>query len=133
MKLARRLPLLLLAAALLAPAFQWTNQKKDKPRDRTIRNVSGVVTLPDGSPAGGAVVQLKNLKTLQVRSYITREDGKYEFQNLSTSIDYELSATYHDLESRKRTLSVFDTRLDAVVNLKLEPKKEQSKSEEKQP
>lgn len=133
MKLARRLPLLFLAAALLAPAFQWTNQKKDKPRDRTIRNVSGVVTLPDGSPAGGAVVQLKNLKTLQVRSYITREDGKYEFQNLSTSIDYELSATYHDLESRKRTLSVFDTRLDAVVNLKLEPKKEQSKSEEKQP
>jgi len=133
MKLTRRLPLLFLAAALLAPAFQWTNQKKDKPRDRTIRNVSGVVTLPDGSPANGAVVQLKNLKTLQVRSYITREDGKYEFQNLSTSIDYELTATYHDLASRKRTLSVFDTRLDAVVNLKLEPKKEQTKSEEKQP
>lgn len=132
MKFAHRLPPLLMAAALLAPAWQWTNQKKDKPRDPTIRNVSGVVTLPDGSPASGAVVQLKNLKTLQIRSFITREDGKYNFQNLSTSIDYELTATWRDFASPKRMLSVFDTRLDAVVNLKLEPKKEQSKSEEKQ-
>lgn len=129
---AKRLFALLLAAAALASAWQWTNQKKEKPRDPTIRNVSGVVTLPDGSPANGAVVQLKNLKTLQIRSFITREDGRYHFQNLSTSIDYELTATYHDLASPKRTLSVFDTRLDAVVNLKLDRKKEQSKSEEKQ-
>jgi hypothetical protein len=132
MKFAPRVPALLLAAAILAPAWQWTNQKKEKPRDPTIRNVSGVVTLPDGSPASGAVVQLKNLKTLQIRSFITREDGRYNFQNLSTSIDYELTATWRDFASPKRTLSVFDTRLDAVVNLKLEPKKEQSKSEEKQ-
>ncbi|MCS7043326.1 MAG: carboxypeptidase-like regulatory domain-containing protein [Bryobacteraceae bacterium] len=132
MKNARRLIALLFAASLLASAWQWTNQKKEKPRDPTIRNVSGIVTLPDGSPASGAVVQLKNLKTLQIRSFITREDGKYNFQNLSTSIDYELTATYKDLESPRRTLSVFDTRLDAVVNLKLDRKKEQSKSEEKQ-
>lgn len=132
MKYSRRVLPLLFAAAVLAPAWQWTNQKKEKPRDPTIRNVTGIVTLPDGSPASGAVVQLKNLKTLQIRSFITREDGKYNFQNLSTSIDYELAATWRDFASPKRMLSVFDTRLDAVVNLKLEPKKEQSKSEEKQ-
>lgn len=125
------LPLLLLAA-LLAPGMQWTNQKKEKGRDPNIRNVSGVVTLPDGSPAAGAVVQLKNLKTLQIRSFITREDGKYQFQNLSTSIDYELIANHHDMESPRRTLTIFDTRLDAVVNLKLERKREQPKSEEKE-
>ncbi len=125
------LPLLLLAA-LLAPGMQWTNQKKEKGRDPNIRNVSGVVALPDGSPAAGAVVQLKNRKTLQIRSFITREDGKYQFQNLSTSIDYELIANYHDMESPKRTLTIFDTRLDAVVNLKLERKKEQPKSEDKE-
>lgn len=125
------LPLLLLAA-LLAPGMQWTNQKKEKGRDPNIRNVSGVVALPDGSPAAGAVVQLKNLKTLQIRSFITREDGKYQFQNLSTSIDYELIANYHDMESPKRTLTIFDTRLDAVVNLKLERKREQPKSEGKE-
>ncbi|MFZ5928852.1 MAG: carboxypeptidase-like regulatory domain-containing protein [Acidobacteriota bacterium] len=120
------------ACALLASGMQWTNQKKEKGRDPNIRNVTGVVTLPDGNPAAGAVVQLKNLKTLQIRSFITREDGKYQFQNLSTSIDYELTATHHDMESPKRKLTIFDTRLDAVVNLKLERKREPPKSEGKQ-
>lgn len=132
MTLLRRWLPLLLAGALLASGMQWTNQKKEKGRDPNIRHVSGVVTLPDGTPAAGAVVQLKNLKTLQIRSFITREDGKYQFQNLSTSIDYELTATYHDMESPKRTLTIFDTRLDAVVNLKLERKRESPKSEGKE-
>lgn len=122
----------LLLSAMLAPGMQWTNQKKEKGRDPNIRNVSGVVSLPDGSPAVGAVVQLKNLKTLQIRSFIAREDGKYQFQNLSTSIDYELIASYHGMESPKRTLTIFDTRLDAVVNLKLERKREQPKLEGKE-
>lgn len=124
--------IVLLLSAVLAPGMQWTNQKKEKGRDPNIRNVSGVVSLPDGSPAVGAVVQLKNLKTLQIRSFIAREDGKYLFQNLSTSIDYELIASYDGMESPKRTLTIFDTRLDAVVNLKLERKREQPKSEGKE-
>lgn len=128
----RRFPILLLVFALLASGMQWTNQKKEKGRDPNIRNVSGVVTLPDGSPAAGAVVQLKNLKTLQIRSFITQEDGKYQFQNLSTSIDYELIATHKDMESSRRMLTIFDTRLDAVVNLKLDRKRDSSKSEEKE-
>ncbi len=132
MTLTRRITLLLPLFALLVSGMQWTNQKKEKGRDPNIRNVSGVVTLPDGNPASGAVVQLKNLKTLQIRSFITHEDGKYQFQNLSTSIDYELTATYHDMVSPKRRLTIFDTRLDAVVNLKLERKRESSKSEGKE-
>jgi len=128
----RRVPFLLLVFALLASGMQWTNQKKEKGRDPNIRNVSGVVTLPDGSPAAGAVVQLKNLKTLQIRSFITQEDGKYQFQNLSTSIDYELVATHKDMESSRRMLTIFDTRLDAVVNLKLDRKRDSSKTEEKE-
>lgn len=132
MTLARRITLVLSFFALFASGMQWTNQRKEKGRDPNIRNVSGVVTLPDGNPAAGAVVQLKNLKTLQIRSFITREDGKYQFQNLSTSIDYELTATHNDLVSPKRTLTIFDTRLDAVVNLKLERKRESPKSEGKE-
>jgi hypothetical protein len=127
----RRLFLLLplLAFSLATLSGQFTNQKKDKPRDTKIRNVEGIVTLPDGAAAVGAVVQLKNLKTLQVRSFITQENGKYTYQNLSTNIDYELKADYKEFASAVRTLTVFDTRLDAVVNLKLEPKK----AEEKKP
>jgi hypothetical protein len=125
------LPLFSLVLALTAGA-QWTNKKKEKPRDPTIRSLQGVVTLPDESPAEGAVVKLKNLKTLQVRSYITQKDGKYQFQNLSTNIDYEVTADFKDLASATRTLSVFDSRFEAVINLKLEPgkeKKDNSKSD----
>jgi hypothetical protein len=117
----RRLLVLAIAAAATLAAFQWTNQKKTKPRDPNIRTLAGVVQLPDESPAQGAVVKLKNLKNLQVRSYITQTDGKYTFQNLSTSTDYEIRAEYKDSASPKRTLTVFDTRFDAVMNLRLEP------------
>jgi hypothetical protein len=114
--------------ALVVPlaAFQWSNQKKDKQRDQTVRNVKGVVQLPDDNPAPGAVVKIKNLKNLEVRSFITQADGRYHFQNLSTSVDYELQAEYKDLSSSKRTLSIYDSRLDMIVNLKLEPKKKES-------
>jgi hypothetical protein len=122
----RRLLCFAFLAAMALPALpgaQWTNQKKDKPRDPNIRNVQGVVRLPDDAPAQGAVVKIKNLKTNDVRSFITQTDGKYQFQNLSTSIDYELKADYQGMSSPTRTLSVFDQRLDAIINLKLEAKK----------
>ena len=125
--MARRLLLLLTMTAAMMTAFQFTNQKKDKPRDPNIRNVQGVVTLPDGTAAEGAVVQIKNLKTLQVRSFITLEKGAYQFQNLPTTIDFELRADFKEYASATRSLTVFDKRLDAIVNLKLEPKKDEEK------
>ena len=123
--MARRLILLLTFTAALLAAFQWTNQKKEKDRDQSIRNVSGVVTLPDGTAIAGAVVQLKNMKTLQVRSFITQDKGAYQFQNLPVTIEFELRADYKQYASETRTLSVFDKRLDAIMNLKLEPKQDQ--------
>lgn len=124
------LPLLGLLLSLTAGA-QWTNKKKDKPRDTTIRTLQGVVSLPDETPAEGAVVKLKNLKTLQVLSQITQKDGKYRFPNLSTNVDYEVVADFQQMSTPKRTLSVFDSRFEAIINLKLEPgkdKKDDTKS-----
>jgi hypothetical protein len=99
-------------------------QNKKEP---TTRSVIGVVTTPDGKPAVGAVVQLKDNKTKQVRSFYTQDKGDYYFHELSTDIDYELSASFRDqgtiLNSSTRTLSVFDSRKEAVINLKLNPKK----------
>ncbi len=129
----RRLALMMFVTAVAVLALQWTNQKKDKPRDTSVRNVAGVVLQPDGKPAPQAVVQLKNMKNLQIRSYIATDEGKYQFQGLSMNTDYELAAKYHDLTSPKRVLSIFDTRLDAIVNLQLEQKdgKQSAKTEEK--
>ena len=70
----------------------------------------------------GAVVQLKNSKTLQVRSFITQTDGMYHFSGLRSDIDYQLTAKSGDLTAGPRTLSIFDNRKDAVMNFKLEKK-----------
>jgi len=131
----RRILIALGVAALLmvatAPAFQWTNEQKSKPRDRSHRDLIGQVLLPDDTPADRAVVKLKNLRTLEVRSFITQADGKYSFQNLSTNVDFELRAESKGMASATRSLSVFDTRLDPVINLKMEPAKKSAPAPQK--
>jgi hypothetical protein len=111
-------------AIFLVVVSAGLSQNKKEP---TTRSVIGVVTTPDGKPAVGAVVQLKDNKTKQVRSFYTQDKGDYYFHELSTDIDYELSASFRDqgtiLNSSTRTLSVFDSRKEAVINLKLNPKK----------
>ena len=91
-------------------------------KDSASRSVQGSVLNPDESAANGAVVQLKNLKTLQIRSFITKEDGTYHFFELSPDVDYELKADYQGASSGPKTLSSFDSRKKAVINLKLAKK-----------
>lgn len=97
-------------------------QKKDKKNDSSTRIVQGTVTGADDAPVNGAVVQLKDTKTLQVRSFYTQQEGNYHFAGLSTNIDYELKAEKDGTSSSTRTLSVFDSRKTAIVNLKLDKK-----------
>lgn len=91
--------------------------------DRKTRSVQGSVTAPDDSLVSGAVVYLKNTKTLQIRSFFTQKDGSYYFHDLSPDIDYELKAEYSGASSGAHTLSSFDSRKLATINLKLNPKK----------
>ncbi|MCX6586079.1 MAG: carboxypeptidase-like regulatory domain-containing protein [Acidobacteria bacterium] len=98
------------------------NKKQDKESANT-RAVQGSVKTPDENVAEGAVVQIKNTKTMQVRSFITKADGIFTFSGLSTAVDYELKATFRGMESAVRTVSTFDDRKRVIVNLRLEPKK----------
>ncbi len=107
----------LLAAALLLAAVAGFAE------DSHTRSVQGSVTGPDDSLVNGAVVYLKNTKSLQIRSFFTQKDGGYYFHDLSPDIDYELKAEYSGLSSGAHTLSSFDTRKLATINLKLKPKK----------
>jgi hypothetical protein len=104
---------------LLLSSAVWA--KKDE--NANIRSVQGVVTNAQGEAVNGAVVQLKNTKTLQIRSFITRDNGAYYFHGLSTDVDFELRADFDGASSKSRTLSSFDSRKQPIVNLKLEPKK----------
>lgn len=96
-------------------------QKREKEPD-TSRSVQGKVLDPANEAVQGAVVQLKDVKTLRVRSYITLEDGSYQFHGLSPDTEYELKATHEGLESKTRRLTVYDSRKKANIDLKLEPK-----------
>jgi len=112
--------IVLALAAVLASAVWSAPQKKGSDQSRSVQ---GEVWGPDGKAVGGAVVQLKNEKTLQIRSFISREDGTYYFHGLSPDVDYELTARTTEEASGAKTLSSFDSRKDAVINLELKPKK----------
>src|SRR5579871_5536346 len=98
-----------LASVLMAgTALAQFGKKKDQ--DSNVRTVQGVVTDEADNPISGAVVQLENMKTLQIRSYITKEKGDYFFSDLSTDVDYKLHAENHGMISSTKTLSSFDSR-----------------------
>jgi len=112
---------ILVAVLALACAATLPGQKKDQD-DPTVRGLQGQVVDPDDKPAAGAVVQLKDTRTLQVRSFITQADGEYRFSGLRADTDYEVKADFNGMSSDSRRLSNFDNRKIATVNLKLNKK-----------
>ena len=93
------------------------DKKSDEPAN--VRTVQGTVSDATGNPLDGAVVQLKNMKTLQIRSFISKDSGTYYFHGLSTDVDYELKADSQGATSGTKTLSTFDSRKKAIINLQL--------------
>jgi len=109
----------LAALILCAPAVHA--QEKKKGSEKT-RGVKGRVLAPDATGVKQAVVYLKNTKTMQIHSFITKDDGSYYFNELSPDIDYELTGESNGVKTPTRTLSSFDDRKQTVIDLKL-PKK----------
>jgi hypothetical protein len=116
--LLRRTAITVLLLAMVPAAASLFAQKKNE--DANSRSVQGSVSDTDGNTVTGAVVQLKNTKSLQIRSFITKEQGQYYFNSLSPDVDYELRAMYNGQASPTKTLSSFDGRKQAILNLKLD-------------
>lgn len=112
-----------MAVILFVTCFAFAGLSFDKKDEDKLRLVQGTVTDAQGNPAVGAVVQLKNNKTLQVRSFITQENGTYQFHGLDPNVDYSLKADYQGASSASKTLSSFDSRKEPVINLKVDAKK----------
>ena len=87
------------------------------------RVIEGTVEDVNGGPVPGAVVLLKDTKTLQIRSFIAQHDGKYHFYGLSTDINYQVRAQTDAYTSPSKLVSVFDSHKVIKVNLKLKNKK----------
>ena len=106
--------------------------KREKPPE--FRTLTGVVLDKADSPLKDAVVYLKNRKTKAVTTYIANAEGGYRFPNLSRTADYEIYAELKGQKSPTKTLSSFDSRTNAKINLYIEVKKEEkeeAKQEEK--
>jgi carboxypeptidase family protein len=99
-------------------------QKNEKSEDNATRTVQGLVTNAANQPVAMAVVQLKNTKTLQIRSFITQDDGTYHFAGLGTDVEYQLKADHDGAATSWKSLSVFNTKKTAVINLKLNKREE---------
>jgi hypothetical protein len=115
-----KLSIAVLVVLALGP---WAASAQRKSEDSNVRSVQGTVSDAKETAVDGAVVQLKNTKTLQIRSFITKDHGSYYFHGLSPDVDYELRAEHQGATSSTKTLSSFDSRKQAVINLKLEAKK----------
>jgi hypothetical protein len=73
-------------------------------------------------PLPNAIVYIKNTKTLTVKTFIADGEASYRFHALSPNVDYEVWAEYQGLKSDTKTLSSFDTRPNARINLKVNTK-----------
>ncbi len=110
--------LLLFALALPLAAEPIAVPLSDRHQDSS-RTLIGVVSDKNDKPLPNAIVYLKNTKTLTVRTFIADNQASYRFHELSPNVDYEVWAEYQGKKSDVRTLSSFETRANARINLKI--------------
>lgn len=125
--LALSLPFFAIAQSTVSPAPAAASDTSSDRRVVSTRSIEGRVLTHSGEAVPGAVVLLKDSKTLQVRSYIAQADGQYHFFGLSTDVNYTLRAESQGLTSKQKTVSVFDShkqvKLDLKLNKKIQPPK----------
>lgn len=83
------------------------------------RVLDGKVVDKNDKPITGAVVYLKDSKTMSVKSYLTDEEGHFRFGQLSQNIDYEVWAEQNGVHSKSKNISSFDNRNDFHFVLKI--------------
>ncbi len=91
--------------------------KKVKPTSKTL---TGAVMNKADEPVPGAVVYLKNMKTLAVKSFFAEKDGSYRFPQLALNTDYEVYAEKDGKKSDTKTISQFDDRFKPTINLRID-------------
>lgn len=101
------------AALLLLPVSAIAQQA-------ATRVVQGKVEHNDGSMAEGAIVYIKNAKSLEVRTYISTADGSYRFGQLNPDANYTVWAELKGHKSKEKSISAFDSKKVFDIALKLE-------------
>lgn len=123
-------PLLIVVAALTCQAQiqlpvgnSRSGDSNPKNSRITSRTLTGTVMDKADKPIPNAVVYLKNTKTLAVKTVFAQNDGAYRFPELSPNVDYDVYAVKDGKKSSTKTLSQFDNREKANINLQIDTNK----------
>ena len=108
------------AVLLMAATAQTVAASTDRKSESQLRSLQGQVMGQKDVALPEAVVYLKNTKTLAVRTFIANQNGEYQFHALAPNVDYELYAEYSGKKSDTKTLSSFDNRAKAFINLHID-------------
>jgi Carboxypeptidase regulatory-like domain len=84
------------------------------------RVVSGKVVDAANDPIKGAVVYLKDSRSLGVKSFFSDDQGGYRFGQLSQNTDYEIWAENNGKKSAVKSISSFDNKSQFFINLKID-------------
>jgi carboxypeptidase family protein len=108
-----------LLAGVCAAPFRAMGSAAMSDKAPQVRTLTGAVINQQEKPLPGAIVYLKNSKTMTVKTFIVGQDGSYRFNALSPNVDYEVHAEHNGKKSDAKTLSSFDSRKTAHIYLKI--------------
>lgn len=80
------------------------------------RSLSGTITDAGHEPIRKAVVELRNVSTGEVVTYITDNGGHYNFRRLNGNVDYEVWVQFRGIRSPTHSISKFDSHMTKVID-----------------
>ena len=82
----------------------------------TVRSLSGTVSDTNREPIRGAIVELRNESSHELVTYITEENGNYNFKRLDGNADYVVWVVFRGRHSSTHTISKFDSHMAKVID-----------------